>query len=1494
MRQISIGALCPIVLFKSYSALYFGVILAVLSGIGAAAITAQAKSLLPKAKAQFFQHPLIFERNEGQAHESVKYVARGIGYDAFFMDSEVVMSFGGPNFDKESTPKTALPTAVLRLKLVRSTAPMPIEASELLSSTSNYFIGNEPSRWRTGIKHYGRVRYQEVYSGIDLEFYGNGRYLEYDLVVHPNADPSQIELTFEGAQKLSINEIGDLVIQTEHGELLHRKPYVYQETRGTLKALHVDYILSAPGGEKKDSLPTVRFKIPQYDRSTDLIIDPTLIYSSYLGGTNQEYYNNLAIDRLGNAYVVGATGSTDFPTVNPLQGWIQSVPLAAFITKFGPDGQLLYSTYFNGASGWSRAVNVATDTGLNMYVVGATSSTDFPTRNAFQPQYGGGNTDAFVTKFSPDGSIAFSTYLGGSGDDVYFVQPFSLVEKAGIVVDDGGHVYVASKTTSRNFPLRNPFQTSLRMGTINGFVTKLSPQGDALIYSTYLGDRPSTITGANSEIHALAVDAQGSVYVTGRAYGRCCFPVTPGALMTLGSLWLQGANAFVTKFTPAGDALAYSTYLAGVDQPLSEGNAIAVDRAGHIWVLGTTNDPRFRTTPDALIPVMGYPEGIYTFLSKLNPNGDPQLVYSTFWRGNIGGGGSYGQALVLGSDDSVYIAGKTNSSSFPLFRPVQDSIGSCQFNCPITGYISHFSSDGREVLFSSYLGGHQVPDRYSAQSSITGMQVDGSGSIYVAGQTNSPTFPVTWNAFQPSYLSMSIPPGGHSAFVAKIGTRTTRITRPLPNTEVAAPATVEIEAEATEQGSAITRVEFFAGAGAIGAVAGPPPYRFTWLNVPVGSYALTAKAIDDRGIETLSPPVNIAVVPLRVRINSPRDGTAILASTITVRGSVTGLVGSTVSVNGVAARVMGTTFQADNIPLNQGDNTITATAIGPGGSPTVTHSIIIRRPRVRPPTIQPMGPVDGGIFERLSPVRIWGSARAYDGARIATVSILDGETVIRQAGYSSVGAEYEFFYSSFSLGSHSLRVRATDNTGQSTTTDPISIQVLASPTIQFVEPEDNAHFVGPTNIVLRADAQVTHHAIQYVEFFNGAQSLQRILTPPYTYTWNNVPIQATPYALTARVTDTLGWSAFARVSVHVEPTVVVVNEPIADQVIYHDRVIVAGTFTGIRPTSMTVNGHPAALGTNSFAASVPLSMGPNTLTLVAVTPQGNVTRTINVRRANLSVTVNTHRSGDTVDTRSVFIAGTYQGPPNSTVIVKGRVAYVNHYEFHVANVPLDAGSNTFDVIIKTMDEVMVTQSFTLVSTAIYPIEADVHPSIGTHELLATFKAKNNSGLPLVMVEIDPTGSSGLQQVPDNELEFRVNYSTPGLYRPVIYLTVGEQWPYIRYQVRLAVRVYGVAEVDRMLQSIFGSMRNRLKAGDVSWALLTLNACQHQKYQPTFDRIAQAPNRGTRVDNLGTLVGGEVSHTFAEYLVERPDAGGPLGFLIYFIRGEDGIWRLDGM
>jgi len=647
--------------------------------------------------------PPAFESNQGQADSQVKFLSRGAGYTLFLNPTDAVLALSEgseqPAANASKTPpsqgakvqalnaakdRISPPTksAVLRMKLVSANATAEVIGQDELLGKGNYFIGNEPKKWRTNVQQFAKVRYKNVYPGVDLVYHGHQRELEYDFVLQPGADPQAIRLGIEGAQKLRL-EHGDLVMTTAVGDVNLRHPCLYQDEDGRRHEVPGQYVI-----EGKNE---VRFRVGSYNRSKLLVIDPVLAYSTYVNENWGAY--GIALDLARNAYVVGLTSINGRDVV---------------ITKINADGSsVLYTTYLGGTlDEWAPAI--AVDSKGTAYLTGSTQSTDFPTKNAIQST-NHGTYDAFVTKISPDGSsLVYSTYLGGTVYDA----------GTGIAVDKAGNAYVVGMTGSTDFPTANALQ-SVALGQGDGFAAKINASGNAFVYSTYLAG-----TGFDYASGVVA-DSSGNAYVIG-ATESADFP-TANRLQP----YHGGRDAFVSKINASGSAFVYSTFLGGSGE--EDTGAIALDSGRNVYAVGSTTSSDFPTKN----PVQATNAGAWdVFVTKISAAGNG-VVYSTYLGGSRndrayspGLGGGAGAGIGVDPAGNVYITGSTESNDFPIHNAIQSTFGGNS-----DAFIAGINAGGDALIYSTYFGG-------PGAESGAGLAMDSQGSAYVAGASGN-SIPIT-------------------------------------------------------------------------------------------------------------------------------------------------------------------------------------------------------------------------------------------------------------------------------------------------------------------------------------------------------------------------------------------------------------------------------------------------------------------------------------------------------------------------------------------------------------------------------------------------------------------------------------------------------------------------------------------------------------------------------------------------------------------------------
>ncbi|HVX12138.1 MAG TPA: NF038129 family PEP-CTERM protein [Pirellulales bacterium] len=738
------------------------------------------------------QIPLGFEPNEGQTASQVQYLAQGSGYSLFLTSNDAVLSLdnSASSGTGDAAPSTTQ-QSVLQMQLVDANQTPTVVGLDEEPGKSNYLLGSDASTWITNVASYAKVEYQQVYPGVDLVYYGNQGQLEYDFIVTPGTDPSVIKFGVQGADTLTLDAQGDLILGTAAGDVVQQAPNIYQEIDGAKEIVAGHYVLL---GQNQ-----IGFALGAYDLSRPLVIDPVLVYSTYLEGStiNQGNYPSylglnaavsIAVDASGDAYVTGTTNSLNFPTTpGAAQSSTQILPLApglegsvAFVTKLNTDGTgVVYSTYLGPAIATDLntvGTSIALDAAGEAYVTGYTDAPGLPAVNAVQPSLGPSaeqgpiqtsTYDAFVAKLNASGSaLIFSTYLGGGLNDY----------GNSIAVDAAGNAYVAGATDSANFPTTagalqgphtdgNPDDPPGVQG--EGFVAKFSSTGD-LIYSTYLGG------SSFSAAYGVAVDTTGDAYVTGQTTAPDFQTEHPiqGTLYTDG---LTVADAFIAELNPTGSALVYSTYYGGHLDEM--GLSIAVDATGSAYVTGYQD-------------LIGGPSGEqpfssngnrpdYGFIAKLSPGG-ATLVYSTSFTDFYQGGdaidlipddyinGFSGQRIAVDSTGNAYVSGVD----------VFDAAGNAYYHNDPAGVaaggildavVYEFGPSGA-VYRTTMLGGsaNDTAPIPLNQSFGSGIALDPAGDVYVSGFTSRATgFPTTPGAFEVSGL-YSESYEETSAFVLKI------------------------------------------------------------------------------------------------------------------------------------------------------------------------------------------------------------------------------------------------------------------------------------------------------------------------------------------------------------------------------------------------------------------------------------------------------------------------------------------------------------------------------------------------------------------------------------------------------------------------------------------------------------------------------------------------------------------------------------------------------
>lgn len=664
-----------------------------------------------------------FEPNVGQAEPGIRYVSRGARSELLMRDTSVALQLRG----KDGAASLLSLSWADAAANTRSAAPMARPQGEVRQAgVTNFLIGRDTSRWRTGVSHFGKVRYREVYPGIDLVFYGNGEELEYDFVVRPGARASQVRLRFSGHRQLRVNGDGDLVLTMAGGEtaseVIQRRPRVYQDRDGNRVEIASSYALHRDG--------TVGIRLGDFDAERELVIDPVLSYATYWGGASDDLAPELALDQAGNVYLFGDTNSSNLPvTTGAYKTTRPGGPFDNYVTKFGTDGKVIWSTFVGGAND-ETAAGIAVDATGSVYLLGSTNSNDFPVSTtapqATRASGGQMGTDVFIAKLNATGTaLVYATYLGGNNDDT----------PVDIAVNSSGEAFVSGFTLATNFPTTNgALKTRDDAVLIEGFVTKMDATGARFAYSTYIGGTVGEL------VSGIAVDQQGNAYITGSSFSPD-FAVTAGAAQ---STRRGVSDAFILKLNPFGSAVVYNTLLGGStgsDTPLD----IAIDTAGNAYITGVAESSDFPVTLGAL---QGTRQGTSdTFIAKINPTGST-VVYATYLGGN---GTERGESIVVDAAGSAYLL--ITSTSTAGLTPVQGFQNAGAGGADL--FVAKLSVDGNTVVQSSFLGGNGTESGRS-------IAVDARDRAYVSASTTSTNIAGTAGSAQPAAA------GGRDGFWARL------------------------------------------------------------------------------------------------------------------------------------------------------------------------------------------------------------------------------------------------------------------------------------------------------------------------------------------------------------------------------------------------------------------------------------------------------------------------------------------------------------------------------------------------------------------------------------------------------------------------------------------------------------------------------------------------------------------------------------------------------
>jgi len=681
-----------------------------------------------------FCTPNYFTENCGQiGNESVRFYIQGEGI--WFLDDMIWFEIREPikepryhqdpieRFESKFVNEDLEPreSTVIKLTFEGANKITP-KGVGILPHRSNFFYGNDSSKWCTNVPNYHEIVYKNLWDGIDLIYRSqDSGGLKYEFVVRPRADHTRIKVRVKGHNDLLVDESGALVLRTLNSG------YDIRDTN--LKVFYADNTENTiPARFSLLDKNTYTFLLQNRDMSRTVIIDP-LVYSTFIGGSSADYGYGIAVDGSGYAYITGSTYSSNFSTTPGANDTTHNGDYDVFVVKLNPPGSaLVYSTFIGGSNrdyGW----DIAVDSYGFTYITGFTYSSNFPTTPGANDTTHNGYHDVFAVKLNLTGSaLVYSTFIGGKYDDY----------GRGIALDGSGDAYITGETSSFNFPTTpSAYDTTFNGGILTWdiFVVKLNSTGSALVYSTFIG------SSSHDHGNGITVDGSGYAYITGYS-SSSWFPTTPGAYDTTYNGY---RDVIVVKLNPTGSARVYSTYIGGNDY--EEGNGIALDGSGDAYITGYTRSSNFPTTPGAYDTTHnGYHD---VFVVKLNLTGS-SLVYSTF----IGGSSSndVGYDVTVDSSGDAYITGYTRSSNFPTTPDANDTT----FNGGnYDGFAVKLNLTSSTLVYSTFIGGNNDDYGY-------GIALDSSGIAYITGYTGSSNFPNTTGAYDTTYN------GGWDCFILKL------------------------------------------------------------------------------------------------------------------------------------------------------------------------------------------------------------------------------------------------------------------------------------------------------------------------------------------------------------------------------------------------------------------------------------------------------------------------------------------------------------------------------------------------------------------------------------------------------------------------------------------------------------------------------------------------------------------------------------------------------
>jgi hypothetical protein len=1434
--------------------------------------------------------PLAFEENVGQSDARVKFLGHAPGYQLFLTGDSSVLALRS-NEGRQ---------AAMRISFADGNKAAAVTGIERQPNTTNYLVGSDASSWRSNIANYAKVRYASVYPGIDAIYQAAQGKLEYNLVVAPHADASRIRLAFDGVDALSIDESGALILRTPAGEIAQWKPVAYQQLEGARKEVRASYRLV--GGNR------VAFDLAAYDRNQTLVIDPVLVYSTYLGGSDSASgASAIALSRCGEAFVSGWTWATTFPTTpGAFDPSGDPASRMGFVSKLNQSGTgLLYSTYVTGIhfstgngdiAQNTDLVSIAVDSTGHAYVAGSTNSSDFPVTPGAMFTTPPSDPTAVLAKLSTDGSaLLYATYM-------------DLPAIAGVVVDSSGNAYVTGARAAR----------------------KISANGASILYSFTVGG--SGGVGGTDSASAIAVDATGNAYVTGTTHSNNpgTLPVTAGALETT---WpatsTSSTSGFVQKINPAGTALVYGTYFGsrGDVRPTS----IVVDSSGRVFLAGLSDGQGFPVTLGASHMFnmdLDRTGNMYAFASRLSADGSHLDFYS--WVGgelcptsSCSAAQTRANGIAIDSLSNVWITGITGSNRIPLTKPLYSNFAASGGD----NFVVKLDPTGTSMLFGTLLNGTTVgtPSSHgNIDSNASGIQVDSIGSAYVSGWTNKLDFPTTAGAYQTVPRSNFI----SNAFVTKINetkdTTTALAVSPNPG-NVGSPVTLT----ATVTGNAPTgTVTFFDTGVSVGSVAlSGTTAQLVTSTLAGGVHSLTASyGGDAHNNSSASTVVQLNVAspntPPTISLTGVVDG----ATLVTNSGSV--YHGLTVTATGNAAP--GNTLTSLTIWFGNGgltwNETLNTSVNQPWTLPDLAPNVytiyailtdannhststspirfIVNSTGAAAPSITMTAPTNGAILQAPGPFTLSATATP-GGAAISSVAYYAGTVVIGSSGAAPFSAQWN----NAAAGSYSLIARATDVAGAMKLSVPISVTVTSPPppTVALTSPANGANYFTTDVIPFAANATGNGGAtIAKVEFYaDGLLQGTAGSTSPYTYPWTTAT--AGTHSLTAIAYDSRNLTATTApvsITVTVPPAPTVSITSPANGASFASPATVAINVNAVGGTGASVTRVDYYSGSDliGFSTASPwtftwTNVGPGTYSLTAKVTDSNAGTgtsspvSVTVTQGALAITADAGFDGSTVSDGAVTVTGTIQAPPNSSVTVSGTSGMVlADGRFYVNGVPLSTGANALTLAVTDPDGNTTSQNISVNSGGPGLFKVTVTPTDGIAPLAVAFSVKNPSNTPFTSIEFDINGD-GITDYTASDLASANPIFTMSAGYTVAKVTV-QNGSTIVYTFKQPIYVYTPIDRYNVVKGALSNVLNRLKAGNGDSAGNLFVESRRDEYKALF--ASMGASLASIASQLGTIRGGSFAGDFAELIIVRNTSSGTVAYPIHLVRDPDGVWRIEGM